>query len=136
VFIDDDFVFEVELVKQVEVNVDYVLMLVERWRQRRSSPRPGVIAARAMGMVFGMATTQKVTVTLRKTTVAAVRDLIAAGDADSVSGFVQHAVQLALDDIAGWGTMLDQALGETGGPLTAAERSWASDALGVGNKSA
>ena len=31
----DDVVFEIELVKQVEVNVDYILMLVERYREER-----------------------------------------------------------------------------------------------------
>ena len=30
--INDDLVFEIELIKQVEVNVDYILMLVARWR--------------------------------------------------------------------------------------------------------
>ena len=30
--IDDDLVFEIELIKQVEINVDYILMLVERRR--------------------------------------------------------------------------------------------------------
>jgi len=30
--INDDVVFEIELVKQVEINVDYILMLVEKWR--------------------------------------------------------------------------------------------------------
>lgn len=29
--IDEDIVFELELVKQIEVNVDYILLLVERW---------------------------------------------------------------------------------------------------------
>jgi type I restriction enzyme R subunit len=33
--INDDIVFEIELVKQVEVNVDYILMLVEQYRQKR-----------------------------------------------------------------------------------------------------
>lgn len=33
--INDDIVFEIELIKQVEINVDYILMLVERWRESR-----------------------------------------------------------------------------------------------------
>jgi type I restriction enzyme R subunit len=33
----DDVVFEIELVKQVEVNVDYVLMLVEKYREERGN---------------------------------------------------------------------------------------------------
>jgi len=30
--INDDIVFEIELIKQVEINVDYILLLVEKWR--------------------------------------------------------------------------------------------------------
>jgi len=33
--INDDIVFEIELIKQVEVNVDYILMLVENYRKER-----------------------------------------------------------------------------------------------------
>lgn len=33
--INDDLVFEIELIKQVEVNVDYILMLVERYREKQ-----------------------------------------------------------------------------------------------------
>jgi type I restriction enzyme R subunit len=33
----DDVVFEIELVKQVEVNFDYILMLVQRWRDERQA---------------------------------------------------------------------------------------------------
>lgn len=33
--IDDDIVFEIELIKQVEIDVDYILMLVEKWRASR-----------------------------------------------------------------------------------------------------
>ncbi len=35
--INDDVVFEIELVKQVEVNVDYILLLVEQWREVRGN---------------------------------------------------------------------------------------------------
>ncbi len=73
--------------------------------------------------------TQKVTVTLGEEQVAAIRSLVAAGSAGSVSGFVQHAVQLALDDVAGWEALLGQTLDETGGPLTEAERRWADEIL-------
>ncbi len=34
--INDDIVFEIELIKQVEVNVDYILMLVEKYRKEKS----------------------------------------------------------------------------------------------------
>ena len=32
----DDVVFEIELVKQVEVNIDYILMLVTKWREAKA----------------------------------------------------------------------------------------------------
>jgi type I restriction enzyme R subunit len=35
--ITDDVVFEIELIKQVEVNVDYILLLVEKWREARGN---------------------------------------------------------------------------------------------------
>lgn len=79
------------------------------------------------GMVFGMATT-KITITLLEDQVRAIREFVTAGKASSVSGFVQHAVNVALFDAAGWRTMLKDALRDTGGPLTKAERAWA-DAL-------
>jgi type I restriction enzyme R subunit len=31
----DDVVFEIELIKQVEVNIDYILLLVQKWRESR-----------------------------------------------------------------------------------------------------
>jgi len=81
-------------------------------------------------MVSGMAT-QKVTVTLPEEQVLAIRRLVLAGKAASVSGFVQHAVAVALEDIAGWGAILAEALAQTGGHLTAEERQWADRILGV-----
>ena len=82
-------------------------------------------------MVFSMATMQKVTVTVPAEAVAAIRELVADGRADSVSGFVQHAIQVALDDVTGWGAMLAQALEATGGDMTAEERAWADQVLGT-----
>lgn len=82
-----------------------------------------------MSMVIGMAETQKVTVTLGTTQVAAIKDLVARGQSSSVSGFVQLAVDLALDDIRGWADMLRESLDATGGPATDAERAWAEDVL-------
>jgi Arc/MetJ-type ribon-helix-helix transcriptional regulator len=80
-------------------------------------------------MVIGMAT-KKVTVTLPEEQVLQVKALVEAGRASSVSGFVQHAVGVALDDMAGWASMLATALEETGGPLTDDEREWADAVLG------
>lgn len=81
-------------------------------------------------MVLGMAT-RKVTVTLDEAHVDQIRKLVAAGGAASVSGFVQHAVSVSLDDVAGWGALLAEALRETGGPLTDDERAWADGVLGT-----
>ena len=81
-------------------------------------------------MVNGMAT-QKVTITLDETQLEQVRALVRSGRAASVSGFVQHAVGVALDDVAGWGAMLAAALAESGGAMSADERRWADTALGV-----
>jgi Arc/MetJ-type ribon-helix-helix transcriptional regulator len=79
-------------------------------------------------MVIGMATS-KVTVTLHEGQLDRIRALVAAGSAPSVSGFVQHAVAVALDDVAGWGALLAGALGQTGGPLSDEERAWADAVL-------
>jgi Arc/MetJ-type ribon-helix-helix transcriptional regulator len=81
-------------------------------------------------MVIGMAT-RKVTITLEEEQLEHVRGLVEAGKASSVSGFVQHAVGVALDDVAGWGAVLAEALAATGGPLSADERAWADEILGV-----
>lgn len=80
-------------------------------------------------MVTGMAT-RKVTITLDEDQLDRVRSLVAAGKAPSVSGFVQHAVGVALDDVAGWGTLLAEALDATGGALSADEQEWADEILG------
>jgi Arc/MetJ-type ribon-helix-helix transcriptional regulator len=74
---------------------------------------------------------KKVTITLEDQRVEQIRTLVGTGRAASVSGFVQHAVGVALDDVAGWGAMLAQALAETGGPMSADERAWADEPLGV-----
>lgn len=80
-------------------------------------------------MGFGMATT-KITVTLRTEQVKEIRALVAAGEAANVSAFVQHAVGVALYDAAGWRELLDEAMEQTGGPLTKKERVWADALLG------
>jgi Arc/MetJ-type ribon-helix-helix transcriptional regulator len=74
--------------------------------------------------------TKKVTITLGAAQLDRVRELVEAGKASSVSGFVQHAVDVSLDDIAGWGAHLAQALRDTGGPLSNDEKAWADDMLG------
>ena len=84
-------------------------------------------------MVNGKAT-KKITITLEDVQVEQIRALVASNKAASVSGFVQHAVGVALDDVAGWGSMLATALAETGGPISADERAWADAALGVSKR--
>jgi Arc/MetJ-type ribon-helix-helix transcriptional regulator len=80
-------------------------------------------------MVSGMATA-KVTITLDENELAKVRALVATKRSPSVSGFIQHAVRLALADVDGWSAALRQSLDDTGGPLTAEERAWADGILG------
>lgn len=86
-------------------------------------------------MVIGMATT-KVTITLDEEHVRRIRVLVASNQAASVSGFVQHAVGIALDDVAGWGSLLTEALVQTGGDITSEERAWADEILGQGSPAA
>ncbi len=84
-------------------------------------------------MVVGMAT-RKVTVTLDEAQLDQIRRIVDSGGAASVSGFVQHAVSVALDDVAGWGALLAEALRESGGPLTDDERAWADEMLGTSRR--
>jgi Arc/MetJ-type ribon-helix-helix transcriptional regulator len=86
-------------------------------------------------MVVSMAT-RKVTITLDEAQLDQIRSLVQAQAAPSVSGFVQHAVSVALDDVAGWGAMLAEALRETGGALSDDERAWADDVLGTSSRPA
>ena len=48
---------------------------------------------------------------------------------------MQHAVEVALDDVAGWASALSQALDSTGGELSAHERTWADSVLDPGHRS-
>ena len=74
--------------------------------------------------------TKKVTITLDANQIAEIRSLVEQDRASSLSGFVQHAVSVALDDVAGWGAMLAAALEESGGPMSVGERAWADETLG------
>ena len=81
-------------------------------------------------MMIGMAT-KKITVTIPDDQLDSIRALVEANQAASVSGFVQHAIRVALDDVAGWEALLEQSLEESGGPLTDEERRWANEMLGL-----
>ena len=72
---------------------------------------------------------QKITITLPDGQVKEIRALVAAGAAANISAFVKHAVAVALFDAAGWREILDDALRQTGGPLTQKERAWADSVL-------
>src|SRR5215831_1169221 len=96
---------------------------------------PAAPTGHASGMVIGMAT-RKVTITLDEAQLDQIRSLVQAGTAASVSGFVQHAVAVALDDVAGWGAILAEALRATGGELSDKERAWADEVLGTGTQPA
>ncbi|MEZ4294230.1 MAG: hypothetical protein R3B70_04575 [Polyangiaceae bacterium] len=80
--------------------------------------------------------TVKTTITLQEDDLRQIRALVAGGKAGSISGFVQHAVTMALQDVAGWGALLAGALEETGGPLTKDERAWADGVLAGAKKTA
>lgn len=67
----------------------------------------------------------KVSLTLPDDWAGQVGALVAAGQADSVSAFVRHAVGVSLHDAAEWQETLEDALRQTGGPLTRKERAWA-----------
>jgi Arc/MetJ-type ribon-helix-helix transcriptional regulator len=71
----------------------------------------------------------KITITVANDQLEEIRALVAAGAAASVSAFVKHAVGVALHDAAGWREMLEDALRQTGGPLTKKERTWADGLL-------
>lgn len=79
-------------------------------------------------MVFSMATT-KITITVHDDQLEGIRAQVAAGRAANVSAFVQRAVGVALFDAAGWREMLDEALQQSGGPLSKKERDWADSVL-------
>jgi len=84
-------------------------------------------------MVFGMATS-KITITLPDDQLKEIRAIVGAGQSASVSAFVKHAVGVALLDAAGWRELLEDALKQTGGPLTKKEREWADARLWLPGK--
>ena len=82
-----------------------------------------------------MATT-RITITVPDRQLAEIRKRVASQESASVSSFVQHAVQKALDNAAGFRALLDQSLRATGGPLTSKERAWARRVLAPGKRGA
>ena len=80
-------------------------------------------------MVSGMAATSKITITLPNDQLKAIRKMVKAGRAANVSAFVKHAVKNALNEDAEWAQMIQDALMQTGGPLTDKEREWVDSLL-------
>ena len=80
-------------------------------------------------MVVGMAS-KKVTVSLPESQVQRIRQLVEERGAASVSAFVQRAVDMALDDLAGWERNLEELLEATGGPPNSEELVWVEEAFG------
>lgn len=78
--------------------------------------------------------TKKVTITIEEGQLESIRRLVELHKVDSVSAFVTHAVAVSLADVAGWATMLKDALAGTGGPLTRRERAWADSVLLSGRR--
>ena len=75
-----------------------------------------------------MATT-KITITLPDHQLAEIRKLVADKKSGSVSGFIRHAVDKLLQNDAEFLAMIEQALLETGGPITPKETAWARKVL-------
>ena len=78
-------------------------------------------------MTIGM-TARKIAVSIPQRTLARAQRAVRRGRAPSMSAYVTAAVEerVKLDELA---QMLDEMLAETGGPLTAAERRAADEAL-------
>jgi Arc/MetJ-type ribon-helix-helix transcriptional regulator len=78
-------------------------------------------------------TASKIAISLPKALVAQARRAVKRGRAASVSAYVASALveKAKLDDLA---QLLDAMLAETGGPLSASERRWADEVLGVTRK--
>ncbi len=74
-------------------------------------------------MVIGMAT-RKITITLPEEQIRQAKSLVARNAAPNLSAFIKRAVDVAIQDAAGWRAMLAQDMETTGGPLTEAERAW------------
>jgi Arc/MetJ-type ribon-helix-helix transcriptional regulator len=95
-----------------------------------SSRRPDESLAlpRLPGMIAGM-TTSKIAVSLPTALVARARRAVARRRAESVSAYIASALaeKAKLEELA---ELLREMLAETGGPLTAAERRAADEALG------
>lgn len=73
-------------------------------------------------MVISMTAKAKIAITVRPEVLAEVRARVAAGDAGSVSAYVEHALLGQLAAEADFDALVAQTLARTGGAPTKAER--------------
>lgn len=87
------------------------------------------LRTRKAGMITSM-TVSKIAVSMPPELVVRVRAEVDAGRSDSVSSYVAEALAARLDqqDLS---ALLDDMLDDTGGAVTAAERKWADQILGI-----
>lgn len=81
-------------------------------------------------MMLGMTTKAKIAVTLDPARVEAAKRAVAEGRAPSVSAYVEAAL-VAYEDDQDLGSLLDEILERTGGPMTDEERERADRDLGL-----
>jgi predicted nucleic acid-binding protein len=72
----------------------------------------------------------RITITVDPAVLGAVREIVDAGEASSVSAFFERAALLVLDADLAFERMVDDALAATGGPLSPAEAEAADRLLG------
>ena len=96
--INDDIVFEIELVKQVEITVDYILMLVDQWRQAHGDGDDRQVEATA---AIARAIDASPTLRNKKDLILAfVDEVSASGDVDEQwRAFVERRRNAELDGI-------------------------------------
>lgn len=96
--INEDIVFEIELIKQVEINVDYILMLVQKWREVRGDGSDKEIEAAA---AIQRAVDSSITLRNKKDLIMAFVDKVsAAGDLDDEwRAFITAERRAELDEI-------------------------------------
>lgn len=82
-------------------------------------------------MIVGM-TKPKVAVTMSREVLDLVRAKVAAGDATSVSAYVERAVRDSLTAEEQWEAMAREVFAATGGPVTDAELAEIDRELGIG----
>ena len=81
-----------------------------------------------VGMITGMTESgpkAKIAISLREDLVARIRARVERGDAESVSGYIQHAIEDQMRAEVEFDEMIAESLEESGGPPTDEELAWA-----------